>query len=108
AVSAVSEGGLIRRVFEMAYGSGRGVTIDLRGMPGRHEDWVFGESLGSIVLELSLDSPLLQLPWVPLTVLGYVTASPVITIQFSEKQSLTLPVEELVRVWKRPFREVLA
>ena len=107
--SAIAEGGVFLRLFEAAMGSGLGADIDLGSLPeGRKDGGLFSEAVGSFLLELdaSVDPSdlFMGLPWLEI---GQVIGSPVISIEDGDTQLLTLPMDELVSIWEKPFAEVV-
>jgi len=107
--SAVAEGGLLFRLFEGAMGSGFGVRVDLSNFPsGRRDGAVFSEAVGSLLLELPRDvSPadlFGGLPWIQV---GEVVEEPSLTIVDGGVQIYDSPIDELIRVWEKPFAEVV-
>ena len=100
--SAIAEGGILFRVFEAAMGSGLGARI---GLPeGRKDGILFTEAVGAMLLEVdkSADPGKLfhGLPWFQI---GEVTESPELDIS----GILKVPLDDLVKVWERPFAEVV-
>jgi len=107
--SAIAEGGLLLRLFEAAMGSGLGADIDLGAFPkGRRDGALFSEAVGAFLLELDSSSDpadlFCGLPWIEI---GRVTDSPELAIRDGSEEVLTMPVEDLVRIWERPFAEVV-
>jgi len=107
--SAIAEGGLLLRLFEAAMGSGLGAEIDLGAFPkGRRDGVLFSEAVGAFLLELDSSSDpadlFCGLPWIEI---GRVTDSPELAIRDGSEEVLTMPVEDLVRIWERPFAEVV-
>ena len=107
--SAIAEGGVLLRLFEAAMGSGLGADIDLSAFPvGRRDGALFGEAVGALLLELDSSSDpadlFCGLPWLEI---GRVTDSPELAIRDGNEEVLALPVESLVRVWEKPFTEVV-
>ncbi|MBN1779801.1 hypothetical protein JW948_01625 [bacterium] len=109
-VSPIGEGGLVRRLFEMAMGGGLGCSVDLQPLinsmtSGRPDAALFAEAVGAFVIEVphayrkEIES---SLPVVPL---GEVTAGDGLQITW-ETETLNLNMDRLIRIWERPFREV--
>ncbi|HET7840733.1 MAG TPA: AIR synthase-related protein, partial [Terriglobia bacterium] len=72
--SAVAEGGIFRRLFESAYGSGLGARVKLgAGVKGREDGFLFGEFIGSAIVEVSPAAKLEISAAVPHTLIGEVT-----------------------------------
>jgi phosphoribosylformylglycinamidine (FGAM) synthase-like enzyme len=108
--SAVGEGGLVRRAFE-ASGGALGCRIDLgplsrRLKPDQPETLLFAEMAGAALVEIEpkhaadLESRFNAVP------VGEVTAEPVLAVS-GGGGDFTLALDELVRVWSKPFAEVV-
>lgn len=108
--SAIGEGGLFYRIFEMALGSGLGCEIDLTGLKNllsisREDSLLFGEAIGSVILEVSpLHGEKMMAKYGAIPI-GKVIPDPWIRIHF-ERGEVTLLMDELISVWEKPFREV--
>ena len=120
--SAVAEGGILLRLFEAAWGSGGyGVRIFLdafsaagarHGMPaqspGRKDGAIFGEFVGSVLLEVpskfDLDRRLADVPY---RVIGEVLAEPRLVLQDRTNLVWQDTTEALGEVWRSAFREVI-
>ncbi len=108
--SAIAEGGLLLRLFEAAMGSGLGALVNLSAFPenGRKDGNLFAEAVGSLLIELdSFADPekiFAGLPWIEI---GRVIAPPEIEIKDLGMEVLQLPIADLVKVWEKPFAEVL-
>lgn len=108
--SAIAEGGVFLRLFEAAMGSdGLGVDIDLgKFPPGRKDGAMFAEAVGTILLELDTDADPSDLfggfTWAEI---GRVTEVPSLTVRNNRTEILTMSVEDLVKVWEKPFAEVV-
>ena len=50
--SAIAEGGILLRLFEACFGSGLGAQVDLSTLPAPHSGFLFGEFIGSCLLEV--------------------------------------------------------
>jgi len=108
--SALSEGGLLRRLFEMALGSGLGCRIDLSGLTKRlkaefPEIGLFAEMIGVLLIEASEEHAgkiEKELNGVPL---GRVTKTPDLAINTGSIK-FNLSMKELVGLWEKPFQEV--
>jgi phosphoribosylformylglycinamidine synthase II len=106
--SAVAEGGIFRRLFEMAMGSGLGCSIELDMLEKKtkgFETALFGESVGCILVEVAeggADAAARTLDALPL---GRVTETPDLSIRMG-KWTVTAGMEGLIGEWKKPFREV--
>ena len=101
--SAIGEGGVLLRIFEAAMGSGMGAEIDL-AFPGRRDGALFSEAVGALLLELDASADPGELfgglPW---REIGQVTESSDLAI----KEVITIPIDDLVKVWEKPFAEVV-
>lgn len=107
--SAIAEGGVFLRLFEGALGSGFGARIELEGFPpGRRDGFLFGEFVGSVLLEIS---PEIQLPehlaGLQFRSIGEVVAEPRLTLIERGKVVWEEQVEELAESWRQTFREVV-
>ncbi|HUV03838.1 MAG TPA: AIR synthase-related protein [Armatimonadota bacterium] len=107
--SAVAEGGVLLRLFEAAMGSGLGAAIDLSAFPaGRRDGALFSEAVGALLLEMDGSSDpadlFCGLPWIEI---GRVTDSPELAIKDGNEEVLTVLVEDLIKVWGKPFAEVV-
>jgi phosphoribosylformylglycinamidine (FGAM) synthase-like enzyme len=119
--SAIAEGGILLRLFEAAWGSGYGARVFLdafsaagarRGGPlqsfARKDGAIFGEFVGSVVLEVSskfdLDG---QLAKVRYQVIGEVLPEPRLVLQDRTNVVWQDTTEALGEVWGSAFREVI-
>ncbi|MFA6666208.1 MAG: AIR synthase-related protein [Armatimonadota bacterium] len=106
--SAVAEGGIFLRVFEGAMGGGLGAKIDLSGFPGRGDGALFSEAVGAILLEMEPSADPFELfgglPWKEV---GRVTDSGCIEVADGGKEVWSSSVDELVKIWEKPFAEVV-
>ena len=103
--SAIAEGGLLLRLFEASMGSGLGARVDLSKFPaGRRDGCLFSEAVGAFLLEVDASANpeklFAGLPWFDI---GQVTESPDLEITGVMK----VPIADLVKVWERPFAEVV-
>ncbi len=107
--SAIAEGGLLLRVFEAAFGSGFGARIDLDvPIPGRRDGLLFGEFVGSVLLEVAPDYNLEQ-PFggIPHQVIGEVTQEPRLGLVRGGETIWQDWVSSLAKDWAKTFREVV-
>lgn len=109
AASAVAEGGLFLRLFEMALGSGLGAMIDLRSISdGRLDGILFGEHQGNLLFEVDQQFDLHeffpQLTWCEI---GRVIEEPALDIRAGGAAVFTMPVAELRSAWSKTFEEVV-
>jgi len=107
--SAIAEGGILLRLFEAAWGSGYGARITLDAFPeGRKDGSLFGEFVGSVLLEVSSEYNLNgQLGDVPYRVIGEVLPEPQLILLDGGKVVWQEPTAALGEVWSKTFREVI-
>ncbi len=117
--SAIGEGGLALRLFEAAYGSGLGARIDFEAFervlptptkrPGaRRDGLVFGEFIGSVLIEVSAGFDLTDsLQSVPYVILGEVITEGHLILTDGAKTLWQEEVAVLAEIWSRTFREAL-
>jgi phosphoribosylformylglycinamidine synthase len=121
--SAIAEGGILLRLFEAAWGSGYGARINLdafsadiearHGVPlpslgGRKDGSIFGEFVGSVLLEVPSECNLNgQLGDVPYRVIGEVIPEAQLTFLDGGKVVWQEPTAALGEVWSKTFREVI-
>jgi phosphoribosylformylglycinamidine synthase len=107
--SAIAEGGIFLRLFEAAWGSGYGARITLDAFPeGRKDGAIFGEFVGSVLLELPSEYNLKgQLGDVPYRVIGEVVSEPQLVLVDGGKVVWQEPTAALGEVWSKTFREVI-
>jgi phosphoribosylformylglycinamidine synthase len=120
--SAIAEGGILLRLFEASWGSGYGARISLDAFspsagerngvpvqsPARKDGAIFGEFVGSVLLEapsgLDLDQ---QLGGVPYLVIGEVLPEPQLVLQDGTNVVWQDSTAALGEVWSKAFREVI-
>jgi phosphoribosylformylglycinamidine synthase II len=107
--SAIAEGGILLRLFEAAFGSGLGARVELDGLPpGRRDGLLFGEFIGSCLIEVSPDCELSShLVGIPYRVLGQVTEEPRLTVTERGAVVWEEAVAQLAESWSKTFREVV-
>jgi phosphoribosylformylglycinamidine synthase len=121
--SAIAEGGILLRLFEAASGSGYGARINLdaffadveirHGVPlpslgGRKDGAIFGEFVGSVLLEVPIEYNLNgQLEDVPYRVIGEVLAEPQLILLDGREVVWQESTSALGEVWSKTFREVI-
>ena len=107
--SAIAEGGVLLRVFEAAFGSGLGARLELDGFPpGRRDGLLFGEFIGSCLIEVSANCELSShLAGIPYRVLGEVTEEPRLTMTERGEVVWEEGVAQLAESWSKTFREVV-
>ncbi len=110
-VSAISEGGIIRRLFEMALGSQMGCRINLSaisdsmGLKDQHIA-LFAEMIGAILFEIDEKSEIEFAEEIESVAVGEIIPERVFIIE-TEDFSLNIPFSELLEAWEKPFRELL-
>jgi len=131
--SAVAEGGVALRLFEGCYGSGLGICVTLDGpvsafgarrrwpedQPAngvterrhnevRRDGLLFGEFIGSALIEVPPDSDLgASLDRVPHCIIGKVTAEPRLVLTEAGQVLWEGQTSALAESWARTFREVV-
>jgi phosphoribosylformylglycinamidine synthase len=120
--SAIAEGGILLRLFEASWGSGYGARISLdalsgtvgahQGAPhqsaGRKDGAVFGEFIGSVLLEVPSEFNLNGLLGdVPYRIIGEVLPTPQLVLLDRAKVIWQETTAALGEVWSRTFREVI-
>ena len=107
--SALAEGGVLLRLFEAAFGSGLGVQIDLDvSVSGRRDGLLFGEFVGSVLLEVPTGCNLVQsFAGVPCTTIGEVTPEPELVLASSGKVIWQESISTLAEGWAKTLREVV-
>lgn len=107
--SAIAEGGTLLRLFEASLGSNKGAHLHIDDAdPGRLDGLLFGEFVGSVLLDVSPDFDLQSLPKdLPCRILGEVTGDPELLITRQGKVIWREPTEKLAESWAKPFREVV-
>ncbi|MFH1941661.1 MAG: AIR synthase-related protein [bacterium] len=108
--SAVAEGGLIRRLFEMALGSGLGCEIDLSIMKNHLgqstlEACLFAESIGAILIEIEEKNTHRIETDLDGILLGRIKDEFNIAVK-TDSMTVQLPMQDLISAWEKPFREV--
>jgi phosphoribosylformylglycinamidine synthase len=107
--SAIAEGGIMLRLFEAAWGSSLGVRVNLDvSVPGRRDGLLFGEFVGSVLLEVPPDcnvEPLLG--GMPYRELGHVTQEPHLVLAEADNILWQEDTAALAECWRKPFREVV-
>ncbi len=107
--SAIAEGGALLRLFEASLGSGRGARVQRdHPSPDRLDGLLFGEFVGSVLVEIPADFDLKTLPQdLPCRILGEVTEEPELVIAQDGKVLWRELTPALAETWARPFREVV-
>lgn len=104
--TAISEGGLLRRLFEMALGSDLGAVLDTTKLRIDPTAFVFAESIGSVLIEVENEEAGAIAQALGGIIIGNVKKTPELTI-LTEDGNMTLAMDDLVSAWERPFREVV-
>ncbi len=109
AAAAIAEGGMMLRLFEASYGSGLGARINLDvSVGGRRDGLLFGEFIGSALLEVAPDCDLRTMfAGIPYTVIGEVTEGARLVLQQRGEivwQDLT---SNLAEAWSSTLSEVV-
>lgn len=105
--SAIAEGGLMRRLFEMSLGERHGCSIELpKGDPLL---WLFGEFSGSIVFAApagTIDQDWELLQDEKCHKIGEVVNAPTITVGSGDRSLFSSGINQLATRWKKTFTEV--
>jgi phosphoribosylformylglycinamidine synthase len=108
--SAISAGGILRRIFEMSLGSGLGCKIELSEIMRRlnldtPETGLFSEMIGAVLIEVSEKNISKMKKNVSAIPIGRIIQE--FSIQLDLKtQSFCFPMSELIEEWEKPFQEV--
>jgi phosphoribosylformylglycinamidine synthase len=107
--SAIAEGGSLLRLFEAAFGSGLGARVNLdTAIPGRRDGLLFGEFIGTVLLEVPADCNLEKsFAGIPHQVIGEVTAEPKLELTAGRETLWQENISDLAESWAKPFREVV-
>ncbi|MCK5148258.1 hypothetical protein KAR48_15990 [bacterium] len=105
AASAISEGGILRRLFEMAMGSELGVTFDTAKLRTGAILALFAETIGTMIIEVNSDDAGPVSDALGGIIIGNVKNKPELTI-LTEDGNISLTIDSMVKAWERPFREV--
>jgi phosphoribosylformylglycinamidine synthase len=107
--SALAEGGVLLRLFEAAFGSGLGARLDLDvSVSGRRDGLLFGEFVGSALLEIPAGCNLVQsFAGVPCTIIAEVTPEPELVLTSSGKVIWQESISTLAEGWAKTLREVV-
>jgi len=105
--SAIGEGGMLLRIFEASLGSGLGAKIEFE-TPGRRDGWLFGEFIGSMLLEVPPEVPrTLSRLKIPCRTIGEVLSEPQLVLAEGGRIVWQQDISRLESRWSRTFREVL-
>lgn len=108
--SAISQGGLIRNLFEMALGSHLGCSVDLSEL-SKHlkikqpEIGLFAEMIGAILIEVQRDHSQDVTKELDGIYIGKIDDNDRINIHHNHIQ-ISLSMETLIKSWEKPFQEV--
>jgi phosphoribosylformylglycinamidine synthase len=107
--SAIAEGGMLLRLFEAAFGSGLGARIEVdSSVAGRKDGLLFGESVGSVLLEAPAGRNLDEsLAGIPHQVVGKVIAESELVLAADGAITWQEPISTLAEGWAKTFREVV-
>ncbi len=110
--AALGEGGLCRLLFEMALGSGLGCSVSLDGLAdhlnlANPRPILFAEMIGSILLEVDSGKAETLASELSGFVIGKVDNTAILRLN-SSKETAEIPLRDLIRIWKKPFREVIS
>ena len=108
--SVLAEGGLVRRLFEMALGSGLGCEINLSKLLSRlntssPETGLFAEMIGAVIVEVETDIADMIINKYDAVPLGNVIAEQGIRIHL-QNLSFQMSMDELTEVWQKPFQGI--
>jgi phosphoribosylformylglycinamidine synthase II len=106
---AIAEGGILLRLFEGAWGSGFGARVELdASLPGRRDGFLFGEFVGSVLLEVPPETDLGQaLRDVPWRIIGEVVSEPRLVLVDGGATAWSELTSTLAEGWSKTFREVV-
>lgn len=105
---AIGEGGMLLRFFEGAWGSGLGARVQLDAVRGRRDGFLFGEFVGSVLIEVPPDGDWeKQLVGIPHTILGEVVPDSRLTLLEGGRVVWQESVSVLAEDWSKTFREVV-
>jgi phosphoribosylformylglycinamidine synthase len=107
--SAITEGGILLRLFEGAFGSGLGARVDFEGIPAaRRDGFLCGEFIGSCLLEVPPDFEVPErLAGIPHEFIGHVTHEPRLTFVDRGGVIWAETIAKLAERWSETFREVV-
>lgn len=108
--SALCEGGLIRRLFEAALGSGMGCHVGLSALnecvdTDQSEVGLFAEMIGAIMLEVDENNAQRVEKNLNGVFLGQVIEESTIRLDTGSNK-IDLPMKKLIHVWEKAFQEV--
>ncbi|HHS12660.1 MAG TPA: hypothetical protein ENN03_02700 [bacterium] len=108
--SALAQGGLFRRLFEMALGSGLGCRVDLEFLNDHLEadsvqSGLFAEMIGCVLLETDPESAEEVQQSLGGCTAGRITNSPDIELRIPGGLA-SLKMDTLIQAWEKPFQEI--
>lgn len=108
--SAVAEGGIVRRLFEMALGSGLGCQVESSALVGRlgletPEPALFGEMTGAVLVGVPSGRAAAVERETGAVVVGRVIGKPHLAFRLGPAE-FKMDVEKLAASWSKPFAEV--
>ncbi len=103
----VSEGGVIATVSEMAFGGDCGVKLQLDEQIERPDMFLFNETAGTFVIEVS-DAETAERLFknLPHMALGKTTQDKTIGVKVGEKELFSVQTDELKKAWQKPMRKI--
>lgn len=109
AAGAIGEGGMLVRLFEMAYGGGLGARLDLVAFgDARWDGALFAETVGSLLLEVAADAnPAELFDGLPWREVGRVVEEPWIEVARGGEEIARLELADLAAAWESTFEEVV-
>ncbi len=105
---AIGEGGMFMKLFEMCYGGGKGVQLDLNAYEHhRLDEILFSESIGAMLFEIDANvDPQDLFGGYPCAIVGHVKEESVLSISHGNK-SIDIDMKDLIQSWEAPFKEVM-
>jgi phosphoribosylformylglycinamidine synthase len=105
----ISEGGIIAALSEMCFGGDCGAVVDVKSIDkNSREDFIlFSETPGTFLVEVENENVAKQLfSKIPHKIIGKAQKKKIINIKSGKKTIVSLSVEKLKKVWKKPMKEV--
>ena len=106
--SAIAEGGVFLRLFEGALGSGLGAQVQLDAVSGRRDGLLFGEFVGSVLIEVPphFDADK-QLQAIPHLLIGHILPESKLRLVEGGETVWEESIATLEEDWSKTFREVM-
>jgi len=105
---AIGEGGTLLRLFEGAFGPGLGAQVQLDVVQGRRDGFLFGEFVGSVLIEVPPDGVReKQFAGIPHLVIGEVVPESRLSLLEGGRVVLEESISVLAEAWSKTFREVV-